>query len=187
MFSVLHFPAEPLTWTHTALTAAGGRGCCWPCCWWDWPPVCSVFCSTRGRGGEAASFRPKAEWAERFSRLSPHLFWHRCSPHRELVVQKVASCCRRGNQVSYKYSKVGACQKKTTTIFFRFFYSKPSKHNMIIKNRPRNRFIFLCFRLEPKFQNEPLFELLVAQRPLGPVSVFSFLPLPQLCDTHIIV
>ncbi|KAM3602400.1 uncharacterized protein V6R79_003255 [Siganus canaliculatus] len=25
---------------------------------------------------------------------------------RELVIQKVASCCRRGNQVSYKYSKV---------------------------------------------------------------------------------
>lgn len=27
--------------------------------------------------------------------------------HREMVIQKVASCCRRGNQVSYKYSKVG--------------------------------------------------------------------------------
>lgn len=45
-----------------------------------------------------------------------HLFWHRCSPHRELVVQKVASCCRRGNQVSYKYSKVGACQKNKIII-----------------------------------------------------------------------
>lgn len=26
---------------------------------------------------------------------------------RELVMQKVSSCCRRGNQLSYKYSKVG--------------------------------------------------------------------------------
>lgn len=26
---------------------------------------------------------------------------------RELVIQKVTSCCRRANQVSYKYSKVG--------------------------------------------------------------------------------
>lgn len=26
---------------------------------------------------------------------------------RELVIQKVANCCRRANQVSYKYSKVG--------------------------------------------------------------------------------
>ena len=26
---------------------------------------------------------------------------------RALVIQKVAACCRRGNQVSYKYSKVG--------------------------------------------------------------------------------
>lgn len=27
--------------------------------------------------------------------------------NRELVIQKVVGCCRRGNQVSYKYSKVG--------------------------------------------------------------------------------
>lgn len=27
--------------------------------------------------------------------------------NRELVIQKVANCCRRANQVSYKYSKVG--------------------------------------------------------------------------------
>lgn len=26
---------------------------------------------------------------------------------RELVMQKVAGCCRRENQFSYKYSKVG--------------------------------------------------------------------------------
>lgn len=32
---------------------------------------------------------------------------HLSPPHRELVIQKVAGCCRRGNQISYKYSKVG--------------------------------------------------------------------------------
>ena len=36
------------------------------------------------------------------------------SSSRELVIQKVSGCCRRGNQVSYKYSKVGRSHEDTS-------------------------------------------------------------------------
>lgn len=37
--------------------------------------------------------------------------------NRELVIQKVAGCCRRGNQVSYKYSKVGWANEWINIVF----------------------------------------------------------------------
>jgi len=80
---------------------------CWVSCCWFCLSVCSGSCSARKRGGEDR--RHPTEAGELKDLENVLLISRECVfvLDRELVIQKVAGCCRRGNQVSYKYSKVG--------------------------------------------------------------------------------
>ena len=105
--------AELLTrrkWTQHPVSRGRARpwGRCSASCWWCWWCVCWACCSTKERGGRGRSpLQPATARASHC--LLVLCFWIAVSVllFRALVIQKVSACCRRGNQVSYKYSKVG--------------------------------------------------------------------------------
>lgn len=125
--------AEPLKHHHMMTAPArafpgGARrwGWYWPSCWSVWPSVCWDFCCTREREGETMSIQ-KMQKPENVGVIFIFLTGrnavnsHACRfvlpLNRELVMQKVAGCCRRGNQVSYKYSKVGRSDERMNPEF----------------------------------------------------------------------